>query len=1127
MRAKTSTLVIAALLAGSTLAPSVASAQGADPLAQGFQDPPNSARPRVWWHWMNGNVTRDGIQKDIDWMSRVGIGGLQNFDAALETPQIVPHRLSYMTPEWKDAFRYAATLADQKGLELAIAASPGWSETGGPWVQPRDGMKKLVWSETEVAGGQRFTGRLAPPPTAPGPFQDTRVVQHAATSDTGKPLPVYYADAVVLAYRVADKAAPLPLPAYAVNGTQPAAASLLTDGSYQAGIDVPRGTPDAPGFVTISYAAPQTVRSATIAIGELGRVFRDANTLPQLQVSQDGASWRKVADLPIKNGVPTTVSFAPVTASLFRIVFQPNAVEDVRARLGASPGAIVAPAFTEQSVPVLSLRELRLSGAARIDQFEAKAGFSVVDDYYGLAGVQDDAPGVAAASVIDLGAKMRSDGTLDWTPPPGRWRVLRMGYSLTGTVNHPATVEATGLEVDKYDRAAVHDYMEKYIATYADTTGPGLIGQHGLKAIVTDSIETGPSNWTRDMVGQFKRLRGYDPTPWLPALTGVIIGSRAESDAFLYDFRRTLADLTASEHYGEVSRVVHEHGLTLYGEALESERPSLGDDIAMRRYADLPMAAMWTWQPGSHVRYTLLADDKGAASVAHLYGQNLVAAESMTAGNAPWAFAPSDLKPVIDLEFAQGINRPVIHTSVHQPVDDKVPGLSLSIFGQYFNRHETWAEMARPWVDYMARSSYLLQQGRYFADVAYFFGEEAPLTALFNDGPDPHAPRHYGYDYVDPDGVLNQLSVEKGDLVARSGARYRLLYLGGSSRRMTVAMLRRIEALADAGATIVGERPSATPSLADKAEDFTALTGRLWGGGAVTHVGQGQVIAGADVEKALQAMGVAPDVAFDGAGPDSQILFVHRKLADADIYYVNNRLDRPETINAAFRVSGEAAELWHAESGTAEPVSYRAGDGVTTVPLRLAPHDAVFVMFRKPAQGAGEIVAAPVDKPVLTLDGAWDVAFQPGRGAPAVARLASLQPLSGNSDAGIRYFSGVATYSKSFTLPKGASGGHLMLDLGQVGSVAEVRVNGTLVGTSWHAPYRLDIGAAVKAGANRLEVRVADLWVNRLIGDAQPGAAKITYTTLPTYRADAPLRPSGLIGPVSISQQTGGNPATR
>jgi hypothetical protein len=1090
-----------------------------DTLTAGFRDPPSSARPRVWWHWMNGNISKDGIRKDMEWMKGAGIGGLQTFDANLMTPQIVDKRLVYMTPEWKDAFHYAAELADNLGLELAIASSPGWSETGGPWVQLKDGLKKIVWSETRVVGGKRFTGILAPPPATTGPFQSLPINDPVAmlTGGPASTAPTYYGDIAVLAYPL-DKAGDLPLPQVTTSAGEPIDATKLNDDDFNSSIEVSRGTAEAPGALVLTYPTPQTIRSASIYL--LGKTaFSGLGVLPRLEAKTDAGTWRKVADIPA-GAVPTTVSFAAVTARQLRLVLGPSIEAELNMgdpAPGVAGGEMVSAPAATSKMPI-RVADLHLSQEAKVDRFEAKAGFSVESDYYALSpDTGADADGVSPTKVVDLTSRMKPDGTLDWNPPKGHWRVLRLGYSLLGTTNHPATREATGLEVDKFDAPAVRNYLETYLGMYQDAAGADLIGEHGIRALLNDSIEVGAANWTPRMIEQFRRLRAYDPTPWLPVLTGVIIGSRSASDAFLYDYRRTLADLIASEHYGTVATVAHEHGLKVYGEALEDNRPLLGDDMAMRSHTDFPMSAMWTYPRRSGPKPTYLADIKGAASVAHIYGQNLVAAESMTSMLAPWAYAPSDLRRVIDLEFVTGVNRPVIHTSVHQPVDDKVPGLALFIFGQYFNRHETWAEMARPWVDYLSRNSYLLQQGRNFADVAYFYGEEAPLTGLYGNKPVADAPTRYAYDFVNVDALMTRLTIERGELAAASGARYKLLYLGGSSQRMTLPVLQRIASFAEAGATIVGDAPQSSPSLKDDKATFDSLVRRLWSGQPVTRIGQGRVIAGRDVEAALFSLGAAPDFSYAKQQPDSDVLFIHRRLSDGDLYFVNNRKERPERFEARFRVAGKAPEIWRADTGAAKPMSYRIDDSQTVVTLDMDPEESFFVVFRKPATATAVTVHTPQLSMLTTLDGPWNVAFQPNRGAPASISIASLGSLSEQPDPGVRYFSGIATYTKSFVLPKGVRPKKpLLLDLGKVGDLAELRVNGTLVGTVWHAPYRLDIGAALKPGRNELDVRVADLWVNRLIGDAQPGARKLTYTAGPTYRADAPLRPSGLMGPVTL-----------
>ena len=1063
----------------------------ADALYEGFANPPDSARPRAWWHWMNGNVTQDGIAKDLDWMKRIGLGGVQNFDVNLATPQIVSQRLVYMTSPWKDAFRFAVQRADELGLEFAIAASPGWSETGGPWVPAQDGLKKVVWSETLVNGGQPLSLQLPAPPVVSGPFLDIPVVDELAALQGGQHWqpPTYYRDIAVLAVPVNDP----------------------PDEQPQMSLDQSQ----SPAVIQLRYSAAQTVRTATLYIEGAAPMFGDRKYSPVLQAQIDGR-WQDISPIELMSS-PTTVSFAPVTAQQFRVVLHPYAGPPRRSLGEGMSGLAGGPApLVAAAAPAINIGVMRLGSQPQIHRYETKAGFSIAPDYYALAAPTGaDGQGVSLAQVHNITLAMRPDGRLDWTPPPGRWRILRLGYSLLGTSNHPAPLEATGLEVDKFDAAAVRRYLQTYLRNYRDTVGAAQFGKRGLRALLTDSIEVGAANWTPQFISQFERLRGYDPLPWLPTLTGVIIESRARSDAFLYDYRRTLADLVASEHYGTVAAVALENGLSLYGEALEDHRPSLGDDMAMRSHADTPMAALWSWNRGFEPRPTFLGDMKGASSVAHVYGRSFAAAESMTSLNSPWAFAPSDLRRIIDLEFAYGINRPVIHTSVHQPVDDKVPGLSLSIFGQYFNRHEAWAELARPWIDYIARNSYLLQQGRNVADVAYFYGEEQPLTSLYADAPLADVPRSHAFDFVNA-LVLQQLRVEQGQVVTGAGARYRLLYLGGSSRQMTLATLQHIAALARAGATIAGRAPTGSPALGDDPVVFARLVRQLWSGAPQTVVGNGRVLDAPSVVEALSRAGVASDFELVQAASDARVLFVHRQLADGELYFINNRQNRPETLAARFRVSGRQPEIWHADTGAIEPVTWRADGDQTVVNLNLAPEDSFFVVFRKATTLKAGTATTATPVVLANLDEGWDLGFQTVRGAPASAHMAKLEPLNEHAEAGIRYFSGIVSYTRRFEVPAAQVGKALQLDLGRVGDVAEVSLNGKVVGTVWHAPYVLDLGTAVQAGHNLLQVRVANLWVNRLIGDAQPGAARVTYTAMPTYGPQAALRPSGLMGPVRV-----------
>lgn len=1112
-------MLVAGLLATSMLWGGTVHAEDAQanatstPLEVEFANPPMAARPRVWWHWMNGNVSKDGIAKDLAWMAEVGIGGLQNFDANLATPQVVGKRLVYMEPDWQDAFRFAVSEADRHGLEMAIAASPGWSETGGPWVPPADGMKKLVWGETLLRGGRRFAGRLVAAPDTTGPYQNLPFVEEMpGSAPATHALPQATGAVAVLAVPVA--AAPLPIPAYATLDGTALAEATLTDADFASAATVPLAA-DRSGGVVATYARPVTVRSARVFMPGLKLPFRGVPLSATLE-ARDGDGWRAVAQIPLA-AVPTTQAFAPVTAREFRLRLADSGDHGNMDLLNAAPGAVAINFFDSGPLNAVKLADFQLFADARVSRAEEKAGYETVLDYHAIADANAAAVGVAPEAVIDLTDRVRADGTLDWTPPKGRdWRVLRFGWSLTGKTNHPATPEATGLEVDKFDGDAVRRYLETYLAKYRATVGNGMIGKRGLRALLTDSIEVGKANWTPAMESQFAARRGYALRPWLPALAGQVIGSPARTEKFLYDYRQTLAELISDQHYATVARVAHENGLIVYGEALEDKRPLLGDDLAMRAHADVPMAAMWTWTKGQQQRTTLVGDMKGAASVAHIYGKRYVAAESMTSANAPWDFAPADLKPVIDLEFVSGINRPVIHTSVHQPSDTMQPGLSLAIFGQYFNRHESWAPLARPWVDYIARTSYLLQQGRNVADIAWFIGEESPVTALFAEREPAGLPRDHAYDFVNAQMLADALSVDGDAVVSTGGARYRAIYLGGTSSRMTLPTLQRLAALVRSGATVIGAKPVSTPSLSDDPAAFAALADALWGG----ETGKGRIVANADPDAALAGLNVAPGFRFEGGGAAARIPYVERAFDGGRLFFLSNPGAERQTITARFRSTGLSPELWDAQTGKARPLPYAIVGEETRVPLVLDPDDAAFVVFRKPVPQPRQDQGVETQRQSLPVVGPWTVAFQPGRGAPAQISMDALAPLEQSTDAGVRYFSGIATYSTTVTTPKGWKAGKaLWLDLGKAHDVAEVRVNGKVAATLWRAPWRVEIGALAEKGRNRIEVRVANKWVNRLIGDAQPGATPIAKIAAPGYRSDAPLRPSGLVGPVTLETQ--------
>jgi hypothetical protein len=1103
--------VLVLALLGALDGPGLGITAGADdPLETGFENPPAEARPRVWWHWMNGNITKEGIKLDLEWMKRVGIGGFQNFDASLFPDQVVEKRLVYMTPEWKDAFSYAATLADQLGLEMAIAGSPGWSESGGPWVTPAQAMKKLVWSETRVEGGKRFTGALPKPPTVNGPFQNAPRIDliSVLSRQAPPPRPEFYRDSAVVAFRVPAAEAASELRPTVTSSAGSIDAALLRDGDFVKFASLAMAPVGQKAWIQYDMGRPVPIRAASLSIAGFKWPFGPPPAGPDLEASDDGKEWRTVANIPRSTAVQNTVAFAPVSARYFRVVFvTPPPPPPIEIDLPLPP-----PPKEHQ------IAELVLHTGPRVTRFEEKAAFVP------LAGLSDmptpevgGGDAVRKADVLDLTSKMTADGTLDWTAPTGQWLVLRMGYSLLGVTNHPASPEGTGFEVDKLSAEHVKAYMDAYLDSYKSAVGP-LMGARGLGFLISDSWEAGASNWTDRMIEEFTRRRGYDPRPWLPVLTGRVVESASASDRFLWDFRSALGDMLAEHHYDQITALLKERGMGHYGESHEGGRAFVGDGMQVKRTNDVPMSAMWTQRPGVNAeQHQYNADIRESASVAHLYGRPYVAAESLTAGSAAWAWCPATLKPTADKELALGLNRFVIHTSVHQPLLDKGPGLSLGPFGQWFTRNETWAEPAKAWVTYLARSSYLLQQGRFVADVLYYYGEDSNVTALFGDKAPP-VPPSYGFDFVNADALVRLLSVTDGQLATPSGMRYRVLALDPNSRHMSLPVLRKLRELVQAGAVVAGPRPTSTPSLSDDEAEFRRLADELWGAGARTGKGS---VSSESLTDVLRRLGVPPDFEHSKPRPDTSLLAVHRTLADGgELYFVNNRSDRDEDVLATFRVNGKQAELWHADTGAREPASFRIADGRTTVPLHLEPWGTVFVVFRKPASSA-RAVPTPTEKPLLVVEGPWDVRFQSGRGAPDRLSLERLASWHDSSDAGVKYFSGTATYSKTVDAQPAwfASGARLWLDLGDVQNLAEVSVNETPLGVVWKRPFRVEITRAAKPGANSIEVKVTNLWVNRMIGDRQPGAAtQYTFTRPAFYKADSPLLPSGLLGPVRLVQ---------
>lgn len=1062
-----------------------------------FKNPPPAAWPRTWWHWTNSNVTKDGITKDLEWMKRVGIQGMQLADVASGGGQTVPAKIVFGSPEWLDAVKFAASEADRLKLEMTIFTSAGWSLTGGPWVKPEQAMKKLVWSEIQIDGAKPIHMVLPEPPSAEG---------------AGPLLPNgnrkgFYRDQAVIAFRTPDDE-------LAQSNNKPTVstikgilnASTLFDDNLTTGISVPADENTQKAWIKLEYNAPFTAKGITIA-GRRGIPYG------HVQASIDGVTYHTLTNIPGRSGYRggniRTYAFPETSAKYYRIEFTNAPVK---------PGEVISEVTTLPDT-AYQLTEKKLQPGARVNRWEDKAGFNFLFEYDGTE-TPAIAPGAAIkkSDIVDLTNSLAADGTLSWDAPAGNWTIMRFGYALTGSKNRPAVPSGLGYEADKMSKKHVTAYMEAYTAPLQKALGP-LYGK-SLQYMVMDSWEAGIQNWTDEIADDFLRLRGYSMLPYLPVLAGRVVGDNETSDRFLWDFRRTLVDLIAENHYGTVTDFLNKQGLKTYSEAGGVSLESIEDALLNKKYVDIPMGEFWV--KDLHPSSMYYEDIRGAASASHVYGKGLVAAEAYTGGGYE---SPNTLRRIADYWFTQGVNRLVFHTSAHQPLDTK-PGNTM--VGTHLNRNITWAELARPFMTYLARNSYMMQRGMYAADIVYLLNEGAPSTMPFwGPGVQPATPEGYSLDYINADALLTRMNVDaKGKLVLPDGMNYSILVLP-PTQQMTLPVLRKIQALVQAGATVVGPKPIKPPGLTNypaSDQELTEIANDMWadldGRSLTTRAyGKGKVFWGQPLQKVLRSNGVIPDV--DDDRPLEQVSWIHRHEADKEIYLLVNRTDTVQDMNVKFRVSGKEAEFYHADTGNGEPAPYNVSKATTSVPVHLGAREAVYVLFDKNTSNASRLKEYPAERVITTVNGPWQLTFPAGWGVPATpVQLAQLTSWTTNADPAIKYFSGTAIYNKIVMLKPGAiQFKDMYLDLGHVGDIAVVTVNGGASDTLWKNPYRVKL-TNLKPGKNTIQIKVTNEWSNRIAGDKLlPEDKRFLSPGPPAFGAaglQQVLNPSGLLGPVKI-----------
>jgi (4-O-methyl)-D-glucuronate---lignin esterase len=734
------------------------------------------------------------------------------------------------------------------------------------------------------------------------------------------------------------------------------------------------------------------------------------------------------------------------------------------------------------------------------------------------------------SAVIDLGGRMDALGKLTWDVPEGRYRVVRYVCANTGQPMISSSVLSNGPMIDHFNPEATEFHLLYFIDKLTAELGP--LDKTALKHFYTDSYEVRGELWTPRLLAEFHRRVGYDMTPFLPALDGYVVVDAATTARFRFDYDKLLSDLIIEGHYAKGKEVANRFGLGFVAEAAGPGQPIHNcpfESLKSSGALDVPRGEFWHNHKGKDAE--LLQVIKGVAAASHIYEKTFVEAESFTSVWL-WQERLADLRPTADRAFCEGLNRVYFHTFPHTPRAAGRPGWVYS-FGTQVGETQPWWPHAGAFMDYLARTSFLLQQGVFVGDVLYYYGDQAP-NFVPPKHVDPSLGRGFDYDVTNSDVLLHRLGVRDGRLVLPGGGSYAVLALP-DDERMDPAVLGKIEELVEAGATVVGRKPTRAYGLARR-EETDALVrvraDRLWGeidGSTVQErtAGRGRLVFGKDLRSVLAARGIGPDVAaLDEA--DAAIDFIHRRTAEADIYFVRNTTSEPLETEVGFRTLRPKVEQWDAVTGEAVALVPRTRGTTSAVRLRFGPLGSFFVVFEDAPPAAPRphaVSEAPMSS--MPVRGDWQVTF-PHADAATRVTFRALTSWTESSLDEIRFFSGIATYRNEVKVP--ALGNHrAVLRLGQVEATARVFVNGEAAGILWTPPFALDVTRLLHQGRNVLSIEIANLWPNRLIGDAHlppeqrttrtnikrlPNAWSIPMAELPN--AKYPLVPSGLLGPVEL-----------
>jgi len=1058
-------------------------------LAEGFINPPDSVKPWVYWYWISDNNTKEGISKDLEAMARVGIGEAMIGNIGNEGMKYgVPSTLS---EEWWELIVHAISEGKRTGVDIGFFNSPGWSQSGGPWIESGQSMRYLVCSEIMTDGGEKKKISLPEPGEI---FQDVRVIAYPLPENDGLTIASMNPEITSMPDLVNIE--------------------MLADGDTGTVCLFTRAGNSKEIIIDYMISEPFTARTLIIYPSKISfaadveLLIKESGNYRSVKKFRYDRSNRALNVGPMPSG-PVAISLPEITSDDYRIVlnnFNLSNYLTVQDNIAANAG----------------LAEIIISASPRLDSYiEKQLGkmcqtpFPMWDQYLWETQVETGTGSMKTdpGKVLDITSKL-SGNTLTWDVPPGRWLITRISAVPTGTMNAAAAPHAMGREVDKMNSSHLGSHFNSYVGELLKRI-PSQ-DRTALKHIVLDSYEQGSQNWTDEMLVDFEKRFGYNPVPWLPVLSGRIVCSADQSERFLWDLRRFVADRIAYDYVGGFRKLCQEKGLRIWLE--NYGHWGFPSEFLMYGGQSHNVAGEF-WNEGELGNI----ECRAASSAAHIYGKRSVSAESYTSAGFHYQRYPAMLKKRGDWSYTEGINQVVLHLYIHQPYEDKNPGIN-AWFGTEFNRKNTWFEQSKHWINYQRRCMFMLRRGLAVNDVCYFIGEDVPKMTGARI---PELPEGYSFDYINAEVIMNRLSVENGKLILPDGMNYEMLVLP-PLENMRPELLKKIRELVAQGASVYGPPPKTSPSLQNYPladEEVKRIASELWGGTddddrKKDRSLKGRIFSGIDIQTALNEMGVLPDVSFSDNVP---ILWIHRRLDDTEIYFLTNQSDSPIDFRAVFRTTGKKPELWDAVSGAIRDLpAFKEENNGTAVPLKLHPFESAFIVFRKKGNPFSDKVEANFPEPRLgaKISTSWEVSFDKEMIGPEhPVKMNSPEDWSQNADRKIKYYSGTAVYRNAFRISNKEPGETIFINLGRVGVMAEVKINGQFAGGVWTDPWRVDITNYVGEGENEIEITVVNNWINRLIGDSRlPENERRTWINVNNIRPDDMLQPSGLLGEVTVTR---------